>query len=683
MKIRGLLLLGFLTGWALMTGGRAEEALRIDHRGLVVQLDGVSKAQVDDVKAVVTEQIALTEDRVVTPPLADDMAFFVLQRYLELGFPEAQVDWSIEGAEMRLAVSEGKTFVVGEVTYDGELTVPTEELTPYLLRPTHEKLGRKDDHPPFVQADVESGVGLVKRYLQAQGYLEAVIAEPKFNTDKETGEVAVHLTVTQGQRFVVGATRIQGGLPKHAEREREIIEGLAGQPFSEVKVESARASISDVYSQIGHFGVVVTAEAEVAKASKGTVPVSFLVVPGPVFRVAEVQVSPDFSKGAQRLINASYRRALGRVYAPTDMELLHRRLLDTEVFGRLEVTPEQLGHDSVRLVLTGDEAKRITLSAYAGYETFLGPVAGVEARHVNIFDWGDTLRIKAEGTGRGFNGGLLWLDPAILNSANTLEAELEAQTFTIFDYDRRTLSLRTALGRQWNKQLSSSLFAEYSVNNVESDIPEDLPLLGELDYRVFNVGTTLVADFRDSAVLPTRGWMSSFTVEAGLDTFGGEVSYLRSDLLFSVYQPISKKIRMAAHARTTAMQSDNGLDELPIDLRLFNGGANSVRSFPEREMGAKSAAGTPLGGTLSQVFNVELSYAVAANLELAVFADAGSLSRVEDNIFTSGGEFSYAVGAGVRYKLPIGPLRVDYGFNPDRKEGDPMGALHITFGFPF
>jgi outer membrane protein insertion porin family len=682
MKRRLLLLVG-LTGWALMIGGQAEEALRIDQRGLVVQLDGVSKRQVDDVKAVVTEQISLTEDRVVTAPLADDMAFFVLQRYLELGFPEAKVDWAIEGGEMRLTVTEGRTYTVGEVTYEGELTVPAEELTPYLLRPTHEKLGKKEDHPPFVQADVETGVGLVKRYLQAQGYLEAVIAEPKFETNKESGEVAVHLIVTQGQRYLVGSVRIDGGLPKQAEREQEIISGLSGQPFSEVKVESARKSISDLYTQIGHFAAVVSAQAEVDKASKGTVPVTFQVVAGPVFRVTEVQVSPDFSKGAERLIRASYRRAVGKVYAPTDLELLHRRLLDTEVFGRLEVTPEQLGEDSLRLLLSGDEAKRITLSAYAGYETFLGPVLGVEARHVNIFDWGDTLRVKAEGTGRGINGGVLWLDPAIFNSAHSLEAELEAQTFTIFDYERRTVSLRTALGRQWNKHLSTSVFAEYSVNTVDTDHPEDRPLLGDLDYRVFNVGATFVADFRDSAVLPTRGWMSSFTLESGLDTLGGEVSYLRSDLILSVYQPLSKKVRVAAHARTTAMQSDEGVEDLPIDLRLFNGGANSVRSFPEREMGAKSAAGTPLGGTLSQVFTVELSYALAANLELAVFGDAGSLSSNDNDIFTHEEDFSFAVGAGIRYKLPIGPLRVDYGYNPDRKEGDPVGALHITFGFPF
>jgi outer membrane translocation and assembly module TamA len=41
------------------------------------------------------------------------------------------------------------------------------------------------------------------------------------------------------------------------------------------------------------------------------------------------------------------------------------------------------------------------------------------------------------------------------------------------------------------------------------------------------------------------------------------------------------------------------------------------------------------------------------------------------------------VGAGVRYNLPIGPLRVDYGINPSPKPGESRGALHISFGIAF
>jgi outer membrane translocation and assembly module TamA len=43
----------------------------------------------------------------------------------------------------------------------------------------------------------------------------------------------------------------------------------------------------------------------------------------------------------------------------------------------------------------------------------------------------------------------------------------------------------------------------------------------------------------------------------------------------------------------------------------------------------------------------------------------------------------YALGLGLRYKLPIGPIRLDYGWNPDRQPGEDFGAFHFSFGFAF
>lgn len=683
--MRGVILMalmGLAGGFSVL----GQELLEVEAQGLKVAVAGVSPEVGAEVKAVVVEQLALSNDRVASAPLADDMAFFVRQRYLEVGYPEAKVDWTLEDRAMVLRVGEGRRYAVGKVSYEGEVSASEEEMTRYLLRATHERSGREEAHPPFVKTDVESGVGLVQRYLQAQGFLDAVVSAPVFVWQAETATVDVKVSVAQGKRYAIGKVTMEGGaggLNKREEREPlQLLEDLQGQPFSEVKIEETRAALAGLYQRKGHFGVEVTVTADRTGDRDGVVPVRYEVKPGAVYRVRELKLAPHFSGGAQRLIQASYKRALGRVYSPTDLELLHRRVLDTEVFGRLEVTPQAVDGDELVLELTGEEAKTLTLSAYAGYETFLGPVGGLEARKVNVFDSGNTVRVKAEGTGRGLNGGVLWLDPAILSSAYALEAEIAAQTFSIFDYDRRTLSLRMQLSRQWNKHITTSVFGEYAINTVESDGLTEAEL-GPEKYRVLTVGASAVFDFRDSPVLPTRGWMSSLAMTGGMDAGGGEVGYLRSDLSVSFYQPVSKRLRAAFHANTSAMQSDGGIESLPIDLRLFNGGANSVRSFPEREMGLKSKTGTPLGGTLSQVFTAELSYAVIPNLELALFGDAGTLSREEDQVFAMPGDFRYAVGLGIRYKLPIGPLRVDYGYNPDRAVGEPAGALHITFGFPF
>ena len=105
-----------------------------------------------------------------------------------------------------------------------------------------------------------------------------------------------------------------------------------------------------------------------------------------------------------------------------------------------------------------------------------------------------------------------------------------------------------------------------------------------------------------------------------------------------------------------------------------------MRSFAERKLGPKDIGGNPLGGDFYTVFNAEWDYPIKGALGGAVFADAGNLLGASE---VSLDDMRYAIGVGLRYKLPIGPVRIDYGYNPSPKAGDASGAFHLSFGFAF
>jgi outer membrane protein assembly factor BamA len=296
---------------------------------------------------------------------------------------------------------------------------------------------------------------------------------------------------------------------------------------------------------------------------------------------------------------------------------------------------------------------------------------------VNIWNTGDTLRLKASYEA-GFEGSVRWIDPAIFNSPYSLDTELSAQTISLYDYTHNSLKLRTALSRQFTRRFAGSAYVLVSADTATSDelTPDEL---GPDAYNTMAFGGTFSLDHRDNPLLPHRGWMTSIGFEAGM----ADINYLRTDFRVSWYYPFSKKFRVAGNLHASAISAPDGVERLPIDSRLFNGGASTVRSFPEKELGPLSNSGTPLGGTLMHAANLEFSYEVIDNLEIAVFADAGSLSRDEDNLFAMPDDLRYAIGLGFRYALPVGPLRVDYGFNPSKRAGEPSGALHVTFGFAF
>lgn len=647
-------------------------------QGLHVRTEGVTQTAAADVRVVIEEQVKLSEDKAVSAPLADDLAFFVRQRYLELGFADATVEWDIAEGGAVLKIEEGPRYEVGEITFEGNEDADTRDLTRYLLRPTHEKLNSSSDHPSFVASDLKAGADLVRRYFQSLGFLEAKIDGPAFTPHPETSTQDVMVKITQGRRYDFGEIHVTGLLLGDEDWVHVRVEELRGQAFSEVKVENFRKDIVSRFQQRGHFAANATATANPAASKRGQVEVFIRVDPGPKFRITEIEADSALSRGARRLANAGFTRAVGRTYAPADLEVMHRHVLDSEVFTRLDVTPTPTGPDTLRLAISGKEAPTRRYAAYGGYETFHGAVIGAEARKVNVFDSGDAVRIKAEVSAVGLNGELIWVDPAIFNSAFSLESGITAESESIFDYERQSFGAHALLNRQWNRAISTRLFVEGSANKTSSDVltPEEL---GPDAYDIGTVGIAAVFDYRNSPLTPTDGWYGSAGLRA---TSGGSFAFVRSDMILSVYQPITKRFRVAGSLKANAIMGES-VKHVPIDLRLFNGGATTVRSFPEREMGQKSKNGTPLGGILSEVAQVEFSYEVMQNLELALFGDAGVLSPSDEFPTFELPDVRYAIGLGLRYKLPIGPLRIDYGVNPSPKIGEPKGALHISFGFAF
>jgi outer membrane translocation and assembly module TamA len=131
------------------------------------------------------------------------------------------------------------------------------------------------------------------------------------------------------------------------------------------------------------------------------------------------------------------------------------------------------------------------------------------------------------------------------------------------------------------------------------------------------------------------------------------------------------------------------VDDLPASERFFAGGDTTVRGFGLDQLGSTEtldANGFPRGGNSVLVLNAELRVPIWGDLGVAAFLDGGNVfRRMED--FGDGG-LRGAAGFGVRYRSPIGPLRVDFGFKLDRRllpngQQERPTALHISLGQAF
>jgi len=292
-------------------------------------------------------------------------------------------------------------------------------------------------------------------------------------------------------------------------------------------------------------------------------------------------------------------------------------------------------------------------------------------------------------------------------------------TFTAFydnTFDVSTFASKRLQGSVQAEQSvgrGSTLFYRFSYRKVqaanfaENFSPNEVPLLSQ-PTRVGMPGFSYIRDHRDNPLESKKGSYVTFDSGVASSTFGSEADFSRLLVQYSTYYTFKKRYVFARSTsvgvetpfRDTIIQSPSqaveplppGATLIPLPERFFSGGGNSLRGFGLNQAGPRDLnSGFPVGGSGLFINNLELRFPPMLlpffqdNLSFAVFHDAG-------NVFDTGHDMlhslihwkqrnpelcqqqstyqhcdfnyvSHAVGVGVRYKTPVGPVRFDFGYN--------------------
>jgi outer membrane protein insertion porin family len=197
---------------------------------------------------------------------------------------------------------------------------------------------------------------------------------------------------------------------------------------------------------------------------------------------------------------------------------------------------------------------------------------------------------------------------------------------------------------------------------------------------VFSVG--YVDDRRDDPVDSRRGTFNSLDLGVASRLFASETDYFRLLGRNSTYHKLGNRLVLArtlSFGMMTTLRTQPGLPQSPQDIplpeRFFGGGASSLRAFPDNQAGPRDLeTGFPLGGKALLTFNTELRFPLfGQNIGGVLFHDAGNVyASLQDLSFRvlqrDKTDFNYmvhAAGFGVRYKTPVGPVRMDFSFSPN------------------
>ena len=691
---------------------------------VVVELagDAVPSARLDDL-------VPIERENSVDQDLIEDWTGNI-ERHLRLqGYKDARAaaERREAGSELRIVftVRRGPRYVIDTIDVAGNHSVEKADLLA-LLAPLKLVPGQ-----PFAERTVEAGVEKIRgRYLSDGFTTASAKPEYRNQRTGDEVRAAIVIQVVEGPRTVVDSVAFAGNEQVPAAELQRAIKTRAGSPFFLPALDDDRNSLLQTYLDRGYLlaSVGLPDDRNLLSADRPRANVRFLIHEGPQIVLDHVLIVGNQHTKTSTIRNA-LQLVPGQPLAFDRLVDAQQRVAALGLFRRVSVSQLQRGSEPKRDVLVTVQESPATSIAYGGglegakrqrVDANGNAVEAIELAPRGLFDigrrnlWGKnrsiafngSFAVRPEFTGvvgtglREYRALGTYREPRIFGVAADLmiTGGVEQAVRPAYSFNRR--GVRAEVARTLSRTLT--LYARYGLDRtrlinrpgINTLTFQQEVLLGRIlpQVRLSKLSSSVVRDTRDDPVDPGRGLLASIDGEVAPQFLGSEVGVAKTLLQAFVYRQLPGRRRLvfaggirvgfASGYGTTERRDDQGnlvldpttgkpiIDQVtspPLSERFFAGGNTTVRGVAEDTLGTPGTLvnGFATGGGSLLILNGELRFSVWKSLAAVTFVDAGNVYALASTFQPT--NLQPAVGVGLRYKSPIGPIRVDLGFNLNRR----------------
>ncbi len=532
------------------------------------------------------------------------------------------------------------------------------------------------------------------------------------------GDQAVFFTIAEGRQYRVANLLVIGAKSLDLTRTINSLSSQTGQIFSEFNIAIDRETIIRAYGDSGFADASFEWDSRPG-LQPYTVDLTFTIREGERQYVRQVVVT-GLHTTRPDLVNKQLLLNPGDPLSPSAMADTQRRLYDLDIFSLVNMAIQNPdGAEDHRYVLYDlEEAHRYSVTAGFGAEFAriggsnaitdlsdpggapgVSPRVSLDLTRLNLLGTGQSISFQSRLSTLQKRASVSYFVPRVFS-----RPKFDATFSILYDdtHDVRTFqSIRKEGSAQVVQHVSKplTLFYRFSYREVSaSDLKIDpllLPLLAQ-QVRVGIGSFNLVQDRRDDPTDPHKGIYNTLDVGLASKIFGSQTSFVRLLGRNATYYKLGEKIVLARETQIGIQPAfaipanSDPTDPIPLPERFFGGGGNTQRGFPENQAGPRDLiTGFPLGGSALFFNSVELRFPLyGANINGVLFEDAGNVySTLSQFSFRvdqrNDSDFSYmehAVGFGIRYRTPVGPIRVDlaYSINPPKYNGFPGTYVQLV-----
>jgi outer membrane protein insertion porin family len=588
----------------------------------------------------------------------------------------------------------------------------------------------------FKQEELDQDVERLRDFYLNEGYVQVQIGAPRITPAPSGKGLTVTFPIEEHDRYTVARIGMSGHALFSTD---ELVEGLAlheGDIFRRNLLRQDMTRLTDRYGERGYAFVDIRPQF-VPRPETRSIDLTYEIREGRPVTVRTIAIEGN-EKTYDRVIRRELRVAEQELVNTTALKRSFQRINNLNFFENVEILPNPIGDDQMDITVRVKEKPTGTFSLGGGYSSVDGVIFQTNIEQGNLFGRGQLLRARMEKSSRRTSDyTITFREPYLLDRpvSGTIDLYSNERQFTTYK-DSRTgfsLGLRRAFGEYVSAGVSytretSRVFDLTSVVVSNPTPPDPVtgidPVIGDED-RDFNapqaiqdeaargkvttssLGFSVARDTRDFAFDPREGQRHSLSIEYAGGALLGDNQFYRVVTDHSAFFPVFWSTVFSLHLRFGYL----GGHQYPFAERFVVGGINTVRGFDYGKAGRVDPfTGEIFGGNKELVFNAEYLFPLIqeAKMKGVLFFDAGrsfddqgrfridpttqtpiALVGPDGQPMTTGErlrirELRYSVGFGIRMLLPIGPIRLEWGYNLDAQPGEKTGAFpEFTIGTVF
>lgn len=605
--------------------------------------------------------------------------------YHAQGFPFTTITHEVEESTdqgdllIRFRITEGPQVTVKNLRVIGNQVLPEGDIRAQFLTQTHGVFGLLS-RGLFIEKQLERDLEAVQFLYRRRGFLQTHVSRDlQFGEDRS--QVSISITIEEGPKTLVGSIDVRGqGAFAEGELRGQLPLQIGG-PLDDERIQEGMERLRTFYDRRGYQDVRITVDRRFADDGR-IVHLTYRVDEGKPTTVEGIIIQGNYRTQAE-VITRDLTISSGDPLSLTKLLQNRRKLSQLALFSRLSMDPllaEIPGRRDVLIHVTERKPKTLDFGLGYGSEDKLRGFA--EFTHHNIDGMHRQFRLRAQASFLEQKFLMNFREPrlfgTLISSAVTLSRAEERRE--VFNVSR----ISTQLGFERAFWGHYRAFFTYSFD-IERlfDVVSDAQI-SEVDRGRLNIASSLATiqrDTRNKIVDPRTGSVQRLTFEVAHLLLGSEVSFFKITGATQWFFPLVWETVGAVSLRGGVAEAFGATGEVPISRRFFAGGSTTLRGYDFERLGPTGASGTPTGGDIFVLTNLEWRVPVYKSIGVVLFTDIGNVFRTIDN-FTPG-QIKGSVGLGLRYNTPIGPIRLDYGHKLAPESNEASGRFHFSIGHTF